>query len=166
VDFAEQAQTASAMLIGATEEGARHLLKALVGEERANEDRELLAPLTCELLIFALHLTDRIAFARLGTRSRSGFMDALLTAVQRRLRPPIAEDLEQLYNTRNAFYGGFRNLYPEKNENLKGTLFWEFGKALGSVYADGNPGAITEISTFGMTFMQIIQEAIENAKVL
>jgi len=151
--------------MGAAEEAAPHLLKALVGEERSNQNQELLAQLTSELLIFGLHLTDRIAFGRLGASNRSGFMNALLPAVQRELQPPVSSQLEQLYNIRNTFYGSFCKLYPDKKENLKGTLFWEFGKALGSVYANSNPGAIMEVSIFGMTFMRCINEAFEKTKV-
>ena len=145
-DFSARAQTASAVLIGVTEEAAPHLLKALVGEERVNESQELVVPLTSELLIFGLHLKDRIAFGRLGASNRSGFMNALLPAIQRELQSPVSGQLEQLYNTRNTFYGGFRKLYPDGKENLKGTLFWEFGKALGSVYANSNPAAVMEAS--------------------
>jgi hypothetical protein len=165
IDFSAQAQTASAVLMGATGEAAPRLLKILVGEEQAGENQKLLAPLTCEILIFGLHLTDRIAFARLGAGSRSGFMNALLRFIQRELQPPVAVQLEHLYNTRNTFYGGFPKLYSEDKGNLKGTLFWEFGKAMGSVYANSNPMAIMEASMFGMTFMQSIQEAFENARV-
>src|SRR6266446_10247166 len=126
-DFSALPQKASAVLLGVTEEAAPHLLKALVGEERVDENQKLLAPLTCELLIFGLHLTDRIAFGRLGASNRSDFMNALLPAIQQELQPPVSSQLEHLYNTRNTLYGGFRKLYPDKKENLKGTLFWEFG---------------------------------------
>jgi hypothetical protein len=63
--------------MAATEEAAPLLLKALVGEERVDANQELTAPLTLELLIFGLHLTDRIAFGQLGDENRSGFMNAL-----------------------------------------------------------------------------------------
>lgn len=115
--------------------------------------------------MFGLHLTDRIAFGRLGASNTAGFMDALLPAIQSELQPTVSSQLEDLYNTRNTFYGGFRKLYPDENENLKGTLFWEFGKALGSVYANSNPARITGVSMFGMTFMQAINQAFDTAKV-
>jgi hypothetical protein len=164
-DFSARAQTASAVLLGVTEEAAPLLLKALVGEKGVDDNQQILAPLSSELLIFGLHLTDRIAFGRLGASDRSGFMNALLPAIQRGLKPPLSSQLEHLYNTRNTFYGGFRKLYPDEKENLKGTLFWEFGKALGSVYANSNPLAIMEVSMFGMTFMRGIHEAFEKTKV-
>jgi hypothetical protein len=165
-DYSARAQTASAVLIGVTQEAAPHLLKALVGEERVDENHKLLALFTTELLIFGLHLTDRIAFSHLGASKRSGFMNVLLPAVQRELRPPLSSQLEQLYNARNSFYGSFPKLYADENENLKGTLFCEFGKALGSVYANSNPVAVTQTSMLGMTFMQGIQEVQENKGLL
>ena len=162
-DFSLPAQTAATALLDTTEQAAPNLLKALVGEGGVKQ--ELLVPLTLELLIFGLHLTDRIAFDRLGADNRAGFMNSLLPTVQRELQPPVSTHLQALYNTRNPFYGGFRKLYPEQQETLKGTLFWEFGKALGSIYADGNPAAITETSMFGMTFMQAINQAFESGGV-
>jgi hypothetical protein len=164
-DLSARAQIASAVLMGVTEEAVPHLLKALVGKKPTDQNQEMLSPLKSELLIFALHLTDRIAFGRLGAPNRSGFMNALLPAIQRELQPPVSSQLEQLYNTRNAFYGGFRKLYPDKKESLKGTLFWEFGKALSSVYANNNPVVTVEVSMFGMTFMEGIHEAFKKTKI-
>jgi hypothetical protein len=164
-NFSLRAQTAAAVLMAATEEATPHLLKSLVGEDCIDANQELIAPLTSELLIFGLHLTDRIAFGRLGASDRAEFMDAFLPAIQSELQPPVSSRLEDLYNTRNTFYGGFRKLCPDENENLKGTLFWEFGKALGSVYANSNPVRITGTSMFGMTFMQAINQAFDAANV-
>jgi hypothetical protein len=164
-DFSLCAQTAAAVLMAATKEAAPLLLKTLVGEESVDANQGLIAPLTSELLKFGLHLTDRIAFGRLGASNTAEFMDVLLPAIQSELQPTVSSQLEDLYNTRNTFYGGFRKLYPDENENLKGTLFWEFGKALGSVYASSNPARITGVSMFGMTFMQAINEAFDTAKV-
>lgn len=164
-DFSLRTQTAATVLMVATAEAAPHLLKSLVGEECINANQELIAPLTAELIIFGLHLTDRIAFGRLGASDRAKFMDALLPAIQSKLQPSVSSRLEDLYNTRNNFYGEFHKLYPSENENLKGTLFWEFGKALGSVYANSNPVRITETSMFGMTFMKAINQAFDAANV-
>ncbi|MCY3024461.1 MAG: hypothetical protein NTW87_36260 [Planctomycetota bacterium] len=163
--FSVGAAAACNVLMGATEEGTPHLLEALVGKERVGESEDLLAPIKCELLIFGLHLTDRIAFARLGAGSTSGFMNALLPLIQQELEPAIGAQLEHLYNMRNTFYGGFCKLYPDKEEDLKGTLFWEFGKAMGSVYADSNPVAIMQTSMFGMTFMEAMIETFEESNV-
>ena len=164
-DFTFQAKAAAVVLITETRDSTAHLLKSLVGEERFESSEELVVPLVAELLAFGLHLTDRMAFGRLGESNRAEFMDALLLAVRSELQPPVSSQLRDLYNSRNSFYGGFRKFYPEGNETLKGTLFWEFGKALGSIYANSNPVAITEASKFGMTFMQAISQEFERVKV-
>lgn len=159
--FSAAAQTAATVLLAATEEAAPHLWKALVRGDDAAKNEELAAPVAMELLVFGLHFTDRIAFGRLGVEDRATFMDSLLPAIQSGLQPSIAEHLRGLYNTRNTFYGGFRKLFPDGQEGLKGTLFWEFGKALGSVYANSNPVVVTETSMFGMDYIQALTRAFE-----
>ena len=93
-------------------------------------------------------------------------MNALLPSVQRELKPPLDSQFQDLYNTRNMFYGGCPRLFPEKKDNLKGTLFWEFGKAMGSVYANSHPVAIMQTAIEGMDFMGAVNQAIAIATVI
>jgi len=122
-NFDAQAKTAAPILIVCCEETAPTFLKALVGENNLDSNKELIAPLTIELLVFGLHLADRITFGRLGARGRSAFMNALLPRVRDELKPPLNSQLQDLYNTRNVFYTDFRRLAPDDRDNLKGTLF-------------------------------------------
>lgn len=46
-------------------------------------------------------------------------MNALLLRVREELERPLDSKLQDLYNTRNAFYGSFRQLAPDNKENLK-----------------------------------------------
>jgi hypothetical protein len=89
-DFSLCAQTAAAVLMAATKEAAPLLLKTLVGEESVDANQRLIAPLTSELLMFGLHLTDRIAFGRLGASNTAEFMDVLLPAIQSELQPTVS----------------------------------------------------------------------------
>lgn len=166
-DVLRRSEVAATILIVIANESAPYAVKELVGEERADASGELISPITLELLILGLHLTDRMAFSKLGAANRTVFVDALLPAVQRQLNSALQPRVEALYNTRNMFYGGFRNLYPDKakNEILKGTLFWEFGKSLGAIYANSNPIAITQVSALGMTIMQSVVDSYEKMKV-
>ncbi len=165
-NFDAQAKAAAPMLIACCKETAPTLLKALVGENKPDNNKELIAPLTIELLVFGLHLADRITFGCLCARGRSAIMNALLPRVRDELEHPLNSRLQDLYNTRNAFYAGFRKLAPDDKDNLKGTLFWEFGKAMGSVYADSNPVAIIEASREGMSFMSAISQVLTTVKLV
>jgi hypothetical protein len=162
--FSLQTQKAANVLIAVTVKTVPDLFEVLVGEEHVAEKQEFIDALTFELLIFGLHLTDRIAFKRLGERKRAEFMSALLTEIDSALQRMSSQQVS-LYNTRNSFYDGFHKLYPDGNENLKGTLFWEFGKSLGSIYANSNPTRVTAVSIFGMTFMEIIVDAYKTANI-
>lgn len=164
-NFSVQAQKATDVIIGATEESTPHLLAALVGEERVKANQKLIIPLTSELLIFGIHLTNRIAFSRLGVGKRADFMDALLPAIQRKLRPPVSSQFGHLYNTRNTFYGSFLKFYPDNKENFEGSLFWEFGKVLSSVYGNSNPVAIMQIAMFSMNFTQCFYKVFDQINI-
>jgi hypothetical protein len=165
-NFDAQAKAAAPILIACCEETAPTFLKALVGENNLDSNKELITPLTIELLVFGLHLADRITFGRLGARGRSAFMNALLSRVRDELKSPLNSQLQDLYNTRNAFYAGFQKLTPDDKDNLKGTLFWEFGKAMGSVYAGSNPVAIMEASMQGMSLLNTINRVLATVKVV
>ena len=78
---------------------------------------------TAEVLVFALHLTDRIALTILGNEKRAAFMDTFLPAVQRRVDPILAHALPGLYNQRTLFYQSCKLPSGGSNQNLKGTLF-------------------------------------------
>jgi hypothetical protein len=77
---------------------------------------------TNELVIFAVHLTDRIAFGAMSER-RDTFMDRLLPLVQSKLTPELRSSFLATYNIRQAFYGGFKKLVPDRAGILIGTLF-------------------------------------------
>ena len=165
-NFDAKADIVAPLLMDCCKEAAPTFLKTLVGEDKADAQSEHLVPLTIELLIFALHLTDRITFGRLGGDSRSSFMDALLPRVQGMLYPHFHGNFQEQYNLRNSFYGGFRKFYPEKNENLENTLFWEFSKATGTIYSKSNPAAIMLMVGDSMNFMSTINELLTKANVI
>jgi hypothetical protein len=87
---------------------------ALIGDNPSAATNEVTARGSAEVLAFALHLTDRIAFARLGNENRAVFMDALLLAVQRKVHAPLKSVLLGLYNQRTLFYQACRMPSGEK----------------------------------------------------
>lgn len=109
----EKVSAAANVLTGASEAAAPILLEALVGKDAAAGKQQEVAPLRLEMLAFGLHLTDRLAFARLGAHGRSEFMDKLLPVAQANLGSQIGPHLGQLYNSRNVFYGGFAKLHAD-----------------------------------------------------
>ena len=91
-------------------------------------------------------------------------MDALLPSVQKLLKPPFDGTLADLYNTRQQFYADLR--FPTNGQDLKGTLFWEFGKALAAVYADMNPVAVTMTASFGAMLLDLVDEVLRAARII
>lgn len=162
----EKAKTAALILAACCEELTPVLLRALVSEESTESNNELIAPLSLEMFMFGLHLTDRIAFDRLGPTNRTLFMNALLERVQNKLKPPLDSQLHSFYNLRIVFYARFPKLFADKDDNLKDTLFWEFGKALSAIYAFNNPVAIVKASTVGMEFLGALNQAFDAANVI
>ena len=155
-----KAEIVASSLVELCKDTSSMFLKGLLGEDVSTASQALIEPVNLEVLLFALHLTDRLTFVHLRSGERALFMEALLPAVKRLLRPPLDANLADLYNVRQQFYGGFAKLCPDGDDSLKGTLFWEFGKALAAVYADYNPVAATLTSAAGMDLLKLINEVL------
>ena len=157
------------MLVALSDRFRPSFLNALFGDDPSAATKEVRARGSAEALVFALHLTDRIALTRLGNEKRAAFMDKLLPAVQRKVGATFAPELPSLYNQRTLFYQSCRMPSGKKNSNLKGTLFWEFGKLMASpchypdpVYANWNPTAMAQLSIWGMELMVAITDAFDS----
>jgi hypothetical protein len=170
-DLAAAAETAADLLVELTDRLHTSFFEALVGDNASAVTPQVTARGSAELLVFALHLSDRIALTRLGKQERATFMDTFLPAVQRRVRSALSPALLDLYNQRTLFYQSCRMPSGERNANLKGTLFWEFGKLMASpchypdpVYPNWNPIAMTRLSLWGMDLMIALTDAFDAAK--
>jgi hypothetical protein len=163
-DRAASVPAAAERLIDITGEAVPALASKLLGEV-ASDKEQLLSAIMVETTTLGLHLTDRIAFERLGAERRTMFMNALLPLVNEKLQPLAGSLFHVTYNARNTFYGSCRKLFPEKGENLQGTLFWEFGKTMASVCSRNNPAAVTKATAFAMSYFQTIVAAYEQANI-
>ena len=107
-----------------------------------------------DLMVFSLHLADRIAFGAVGPQKRSRFMDALLISVSSNLAQSIFEDATQ--EARQRFQRHFLSLYGERSdfyaplqlpssgeEPLKGTLFWEAAKRVANTFFPDDAASAT-----------------------
>jgi len=88
---------------------------------------------------FILHFTDRMAFQFLDNEQRNIFIDNLLDGVTTIIWDKANLDGDQRVVIRNIFFNGwndFQTIYgkykisAEKDESLKDTIFWEFGKEI------------------------------------
>lgn len=159
INYKSLALTISSQIIGMVDEAIPHFVNALMDNRLDENQVGIDHALTTELIIFSVHLVDRIAFRELGTTQRELFIDALLPIVQQELQVAMSSQFLALYNTRNEFYGRFQHLYPGHNQPSKGTLFWEFGKALGAVYAGSNPVRIMNAASLGLTIYETLLNA-------
>lgn len=157
--FPLTAESVADATLESCETGVLNLMDALFGKENAENNSEYIEPLYLELLVFALQITDRIVFAKLGSEDRAEFMNELLSVVKKRIQSPIKSEFRSLYNSRTAFYASFQKLLPDESESPKGTLFWEFGKALGAVYCNSNPVSVTEVAIFAHFFSMEFAES-------
>jgi hypothetical protein len=166
LDIQTKAQDIASRIVEACTEITTMLMKALYGENIPTDDKALIMALSLELLAFALHLTDRFAYIYLDEEQRYSFMDALLPEIQELINSPYNPTLQELYNTRQEFYGGFDDIIPEIKESLKGNLFWEFGKALTYVYANSNPVATFQVSLIGIDMFKLIYDILLHDEVI
>jgi hypothetical protein len=114
-------------------------------------DRNTVPQFIIELIVFYMHLVDRLALAHLGAAKRQVFGDRFIVAVVkemlRELSKEISADdfgkaLRDTYNRRQMEYARYRVLIPAKDEPLKDTLYWEFSKILFGFLDDENPATL------------------------
>jgi hypothetical protein len=162
--FQSKAEFVAPLLLDVCNDMSPTLLMALLGVEGAAKNKSLLPEIVMEEIALGLHLTDRLVFAHCGADQRAQFMDALLPAIKNLLEPPLDASLADFYSTRQQFYASLR--FPKTSQDLKGTLFWEFGKALAAVYANSNPVAATMTSNFGAGLLNVIDDLLRAAKII
>ena len=100
-----------------------------------------------EVIVFYLHLIDRLAFRELGAAKRNIFCDRLASAVTENLTDDLRESLHETYNRRQMQYGKCKVLFPKKGDPLKDTIFWEFSKILFGFFDITNPATLMLINT-------------------
>ena len=103
------------------------------------EDHQILNIfLLLEIVIFYMHVADRLAFSKIGIKHRSVFMDYVLHETWGILLGYLVgtfgdtyakADFMEMCNERQLEYGNYQEIYAGDN-NYKGTLIWEFGKKI------------------------------------
>jgi hypothetical protein len=96
-----------------------------------------------EVSIFYLHFVDRVAFQYLEKKTKEFFMDNLFIELSKRILDSFKESPQSqlifnslfinMSNERQIEYGKYKNILPEKDENMRDSLFWEFGKKICSI---------------------------------
>ena len=162
--FQSKAELVAPLLLDVCNDMSPTLLMALLGVEDAAKNKSLLPEIAIEEIVFGLHLTDRLVFVHCGADQRAQFMDALLPAIKKLLEPSLDASLADFYSTRQQFYASLR--FPKSTQDLKGTLFWEFGKALAAIYANSNPVAVTMTSNFGAGLLNVVDDLLRAAKII
>jgi hypothetical protein len=132
----------------------------------SNEPLRLSLPeFQIEVLILALHCLDRAAFAYYGAEYRSAFMDSAVSFTVELMTDGIPEDrrtefaagFRKHYNEQQASYGAL--MFPATDE-LKGTLFWEFGKRICEQSGVYNPVTVFEMAHAGSGMFEVLAETL------
>jgi hypothetical protein len=118
-----------------------------------------------EILILALHCLDRAAFAYYGAEYRSAFMDsgvsfaaeAMCEGIPEERRTEFVASFRTHYNQRQAAYGAL--VFPT-TDDLKGTLFWEFGKRICEQTGVHNPVSIFEMAYAASGMFEVLAETL------
>lgn len=124
-----------------------------------------LADLQAEILVFGLHCLDRAVFSRFGEEYRKEFMDRAF-AIARLVLASAAPDTHQTSFLAHIdkFYNGRQREYAALNlpmdENVKGTLFWEFGKRVCEDAGVYNPVAVMEMVDEGASLFKMMCKVV------
>jgi len=125
----QRVKDAHELIIGLAEKTTPALLATTIGDDWQNQAANQFAPMRVECLMFQLHLTDRLVNARLREH-RAEFMDTLLPLTYLDIPNELQASFEETYNNRQQLYGSCKKVYADKDEAFRGTLMWEFGKAI------------------------------------
>jgi hypothetical protein len=93
-----------------------------------------------EFMSFFIHLTDRFTLGKIVLEKRHKLVNQLANFMvnvpfktlfghwPEILRDNINKDFDKSLYITSVEYSKYKKLFPEENENPKGTLFWEFSK--------------------------------------
>lgn len=101
-----------------------------------------------ESLLFAWHLMDRWALARLGFAGRKMAMEGIQSTLRERSDDEFVERLRGGFNAFQHEYEPFQSLLAGKGENLKGTLCWEFAKRICGQFSPDDLGSLILVSPY------------------
>jgi hypothetical protein len=169
----EIAQSFSEELIPFTTDSAVQIHKLMFGDE-APPRQDVIISLSLEVTLFWLHLMDREIFGRLGPNRRDVFMNALRWGARENLMRQYGISAESeaakfrdrfvdSFNLRQEFYSKFKKSVPQGNEGYEGTLFWEFGVSIVSVYMKNmNPVAAGFVSAIAMDIYVVMVKTLNH----
>jgi hypothetical protein len=138
--------------------------------EKRDFDEAKMWDLQLEDIFLTMHLLDRFAFPKFTPHARAVFVNALVETLAEALwlLCPTGADAQNFrmwfgssFNLRTKEYGKCRKFYAEKDEQLGGTLFWEFGTKMSSILSDYNPATTISIVLHGSELFRIMLETLE-----
>jgi hypothetical protein len=134
---------------------------------RRDFDESKFWELQLEDIFLCMHLLDRLAFAKLNKNGRAIFVNVIVETIADELfwLCPTYPDFDDFrvwfgssFNLRTMEYNKFARLFAEEDEQLNGTLLWEFGKRMCSVLSDYNPATTISITVHGTHLLKLMME--------
>ena len=150
--FVDAVSEAARLLAQQTEQELQRS-RSWIGEPRAE--------VLWESLLFVLHLTDRVAFARMGAVARDGFVQGVLTIFAGRIGEEVFRDEYAKSQARWSVYG---QLAPTRAASPKGTLFWEFGKSICQQFNEINPAVAMMVSMRAAGIFESLDHAFQKLR--
>jgi hypothetical protein len=146
----ERADLLGERLVGGATETASIILEEMGKRYNVRlRDADAAPQFIIEVIVFFMHLVDRMAFGILGWEKREIFGDRLQVAVTKEILAELSKDisaddfgeaLRETYNRRQMQYSRYKLLVPnEKDDPLKDTLYWEVSKILFEYINNYNP---------------------------
>ncbi len=124
-----------------------------------------LADLQAEILVFGLHCLDRAVFSRFGEEYRKAFMDRAFAIARLALASVAPDDHQTSFLAHiDKFYNGRQREYAALNlptdQNVKGTLFWEFGRRVCEDAGVYNPVAVMDMVYEGASLFRMMRKTV------
>jgi len=173
----EKAELLGERLVGGATESASFIAEDL--SKRYNigfRDSHAVPQFIIEVIVFYMHLVDRLAFLHFGPAKREAFGDRFIVTVVKEFLQQMSRELSadalgtalrDTYNRRQIEYATYKVLIPEKGDPLKDTLYWEFSKILFGLFNDTNPVTLFYINILVADLTEImLNDALKVEEVL
>ncbi len=138
----QKARMLAPILVYTAVEDTKLLFEKLKEDEPHRVSEDKFDDVCLEIILFNIHLSDRFAFMCLASKKRNTFIDNLFLEVRENLSRECKSGIDaeyfrntfaETYNIRQLEYGKCEIMLPEKDEGVRDTLSWEFGKKIAGV---------------------------------
>lgn len=141
-----------------SERFAAQLRVALFGKDHPHDDLHLFTKLQAEMLILAVHLTDRIEFQPLGSAREDELNTALYDEIEEKAPVWLWHSVKEHLDERLQEYARWPDFYVGlTTDSTDCPLFLKFAEVVTAAYGVSTPASIDAVAKIGPAFFRDVR---------